>query len=244
MSTPNQSERGAGDVRANPTDDRATPWRLQSSQQQSNLGISIAASDAPTEFVSVLRLLHEADRSGNWPSTGKARSSIMRVADPSTGGSFSLRNTANGKTQRGTRGNLEFPELAAAVFNLEKLIAPGRPPSAMVAVNRLRAGDAFLPHKDAGAGLEQSTALIVGLGDYSGGDLVIEGTSHDIRYRALEFDGWQQRHWTAPFEGEERFSLVWFTPADRADGSKQPYGATLDPKYMSGKVRFNIPGFE
>lgn len=31
------------------------------------------------------------------------------------------------------------------------------------------------------------------------------------RYRPLEFNGWTQRHWTLPFEGE-RFSVVWFTP--------------------------------
>ena len=34
---------------------------------------------------------------------------------------------------------------------------------------------------------------------------------HAIRYAPLEFDGWQQRHWTLPFAGE-RFSIVWFTP--------------------------------
>ena len=35
--------------------------------------------------------------------------------------------------------------------------------------------------------------------------------AHDVRYAPLEFNGWTQRHWTLPFEGE-RFSLVWFTP--------------------------------
>jgi hypothetical protein len=49
------------------------------------------------------------------------------------------------------------------------------------------------------------------LGDYSGGELVVEGEPSDIRYKTLQFDGWRQRHWTLPFEGE-RFSLVWFTP--------------------------------
>jgi len=53
--------------------------------------------------------------------------------------------------------------------------------------------------------------MIVGLGSYSGGELFVEGRSYDIRYKALEFDGWKLRHWTAPFRGQ-RFSLVWFTP--------------------------------
>ena len=56
-----------------------------------------------------------------------------------------------------------FAELVAAVFALEKVIAPTRPPSSMVAINR-RAS--FRPHTDAGAGAGQSTSLIVGLGNY------------------------------------------------------------------------------
>ena len=68
-------------------------------------------------------------------------------------------------------------------------------------------------HVDSGAGAGQSTSLIVGLGDYTGGNLVVEGKEYDIRYRPMEFNGWKQRHWTLPFEGE-RFSLVWFTPKE------------------------------
>jgi len=66
-------------------------------------------------------------------------------------------------------------------------------------------------HTDKGAGSGQSTSLIVALGDYTGGQLVVEGEEKDIRYQPHEFDGWTQRHWTLPFTGE-RYSLVWFTP--------------------------------
>jgi len=107
-------------------------------------------------------------------------------------------------------GNALFPELVAAIFRLEKAIVPaGRPASTMVAVNRRAA---FAPHTDAGAGLGQSTSLLVGLGDYTGGELAVEGAVHEARYQPVEFDGWRERHWTLPFEGE-RFSLVWFSPA-------------------------------
>mmetsp|Transcript_21514 Transcript_21514/g.36030 ORF Transcript_21514/g.36030 Transcript_21514/m.36030 type:complete len:94 (+) Transcript_21514:1-282(+) len=91
---------------------------------------------------------------------------------------------------------------------------PHRPPSTMAAINR-RAQ--FLPHKDAGAGFGQSKSMIVGLGEYQGGQLAVEGDIYDIRYQPLEFDGWKQMHWTLPFEGE-RFSIVWFSPADQ-DGN-------------------------
>lgn len=69
----------------------------------------------------------------------------------------------------------------------------------------------FRPHTDNGAGAGQSNSLIVGLGNYAGGELMVEGVKKDIRYNPIEFDGWKERHWTLPFKGE-RFSLVWFTP--------------------------------
>jgi hypothetical protein len=53
--------------------------------------------------------------------------------------------------------------------------------------------------------------MIVGLGDYSGGEIFVEGQTFDIQYKPIEFDGWGLRHWTNQFVGE-RFSLVWFTP--------------------------------
>jgi hypothetical protein len=61
----------------------------------------------------------------------------------------------------------------------------------------------FRPHTDSGAGAGQSTSLIVGLGNYAGGELVVEGVEKDIRYKAIEFNGWTQRHWTMPFQGEQ-----------------------------------------
>ena len=85
---------------------------------------------------------------------------------------------------------------------------PMRPPSSTVVVNRHAQ---FMPHTDSGAGHGQSKSLIVALGAFTGGELVVEGDVSNIRYRPLEFDGWKQRHWTLPFGGE-RFSLVWFTP--------------------------------
>lgn len=106
------------------------------------------------------------------------------------------------------RGNHLFPALARAAFELEAALLPNRPASTTIAVNR---NARFKPHVDSGAGAGQSKSLIVGLGDYKCGELVVEGEEVDIRYRPLEFNGWTQRHWTRPFFGE-RYSLVWFTP--------------------------------
>ena len=111
--------------------------------------------------------------------------------------------------------NQLFPELVEGIFELEESLSNDpqsgvyqRPSSSHCAVNR---NAQFTPHVDSGRGAGQSLSMICGLGDYNGGELMIEGEPHDIRYIAKDFDGWKQRHWTAPFVGE-RYSLVWFTP--------------------------------
>jgi tRNA U38,U39,U40 pseudouridine synthase TruA len=122
-------------------------------------------------------------------------------------GSFSLGAMPGDKCIQ-PKGNQLFPELMKAAFELEAALCPNREPSSTIAVNR---NAQFRPHTDSGAGAGQSTSLIVGLGTYAGGELMVEGKKHDIRYNGIEFDGWKQRHWTMPFLGE-RYSLVWFTP--------------------------------
>ena len=128
-------------------------------------------------------------------------------------------------------GNQLFPDLVKAIFELEEKLAhllpctaegthKGgtpigggiRPPSSHCAVNR---NAEFTPHVDSGRGEGQSLSLLVGLGDFVGGGLVVDSKSYNVRYAPLEFDGWKQIHYTEPFAGEERFSLVWFTPERR-----------------------------
>jgi hypothetical protein len=59
-------------------------------------------------------------------------------------------------------------------------------------------------------------SMIVGLGDYTGGELIIydqDGNNpvkHDIRYKPLKFNGSIYPHETAPFEGE-RYTLVFYS---------------------------------
>ncbi len=122
-------------------------------------------------------------------------------------GSFSVGLMPGGKNKQ-PKSNFLFPELVQAAFELERVLCPDREPSSTIAINR---NAQFRPHTDSGAGAGQSTSLIVALGTYSGGELMVEGDKHDIRYKAIEFNGWKQRHWTMPFVGE-RYSLVWFTP--------------------------------
>ena len=92
-----------------------------------------------------------------------------------------------------------------------------RQPSSHCAVN---CNAQFTPHVDSGRGTGQKLSMIVGLGNYSGGELLVEGDPFNIKYEPLVFDGWKLRHWTNPFAGE-RFSLVWFTPESKSNDSME-----------------------
>ena len=186
----------------------------------------------PDCYTSTLSLLRDIIATGKWPTTSAARSTIIREANAKKG-SFTVVNPTFQKERCSNDplplGNILFPSLVRAVFDLEQSLsereleyatADGaslhpsshnmqkRLPSSHCAVN---CNAEFTPHVDSGLGAGQSLSMIVGLGDYVGGELAVEGKAHDIRYRPLEFDGWKLRHWTLPFRGE-RFSLVWFTP--------------------------------
>lgn len=139
----------------------------------------------------------------------ESRSSAYVFAEGGGGasGSFSV-GAMPGNSCIQPKANSQFPELMKAAFELEIALCPDRPPSSTIAINR---NAQFRPHVDSGAGAGQSTSLIVGLGTYAGGELVVEGEKKDIRYKAVEFNGWKQRHWVMPFKGE-RYTLVWFTP--------------------------------
>jgi hypothetical protein len=174
-----------------------------------------AAAPPPQEYLEVLRLLREASEGGTWPETTDARKKVIDeegTGGNAQGGSFSVGAMPEGMAA--PRGNVLFPELLRAAFKLERAISPpGRKPSSTIAINRHAT---FLPHRDTGAGAGQTLSCIVALGDFRGGEVVVEGAVHDIRYRPVQFDGWKQRHWTLPFSGE-RFSLVYFTPLGVTD---------------------------
>lgn len=66
------------------------------------------------------------------------------------------------------------------------------------------------PHKDKG---NNGESYIIGFGDYTGGELNIEGEKHDIKYKFLKFDGCAKTHWVEPFEGD-RYTAIFFRHKD------------------------------
>lgn len=190
----------------------------------------------PEMYRGTLDLLRDIVASNKWPKTSVARSTVIRSSvesqqakgDKAAGGSFTVVNPAKIGSYNLPLANTLFPDLVYSVFELEEALCQTeitrahengsassipnnmRVPSSHCAVN---CNAQFTLHVDSGRGQGQSVSMIVGLGDYLQGEIGVEGTYHGIRYKPLEFDGWKLRHWTNVYHGE-RFSLVWFTPAD------------------------------
>ena len=63
-----------------------------------------------------------------------------------------------------------------------------------------------LPHKDKN---NLGDSLILSFGNFSGGNLLIEGKKFDIYKRPLQFNGSLLTHSTEPFQGT-RYSIVFY----------------------------------
>jgi hypothetical protein len=164
----------------------------------------------PVLFQACLSVLRGIEERGEWPNTSVGRRTVIvdeeksfrevlaerdcvkkekdkgeagrgnvKSKNAGASGSFSigLMPTETGGSVM-PAGNEKFPELVKAAFLLERALLPGRPGSSTIAVNR---NAQFRPHTDSGAGAGQSLSLIVAMGDYVGGDLMVEGERKDIR---------------------------------------------------------------
>jgi hypothetical protein len=60
-------------------------------------------------------------------------------------------------------------------------------------------------HKDS---TNVGNSYIISYGNYTGGELVIEGVPHDTR-TGLIFNGFEKEHWNNPIEGE-KYSVIFF----------------------------------
>ena len=103
-----------------------------------------------------------------WPGSSVARQKVVTddtlAEHGGVGGTFSIGVLPGNLAQ--PKANSLFPELLKACFALERVVAPHRPPSSTIAVNKHAQ---FRPHRDTGAGNGQSKSLIVTLGNFTGG---------------------------------------------------------------------------
>jgi tRNA U38,U39,U40 pseudouridine synthase TruA len=184
-------------------------------------------SESPEAYNKVLIELRRILGNGLWPETSMARSNVIRQhfnnAEPARkDGSFTIVNPNIQTNHSLPLGNSRFPDLVEAVFELENILSKqerarcitvndsksdvsiaDRQASSHCAVN---CNAQFTPHVDSGRGSGQKLSMIVGMGNYAGGELLVEGEPFNIQYQLLVFDGWRLRHWTNRFAGE-RFSL-------------------------------------
>lgn len=113
-----------------------------------------------------------------------------------------------GYTQRVlTRANKVVPSNAmlannSEIYNECKNVFPDFEFNA-VQINKNFKCDPHYDNKNSGI------SLVMGLGDYTGGELVIEGEENDIRYKPIVFNGSTKQHWVNSFEGD-RYSIVLF----------------------------------
>ena len=200
-------------------------YALYQRTQQAHDGEGGAAVvSVPSAYGRVLEMLR-AITSDQWPRTSNARRERI-AAGPGgdaeveekkpAGESFSLGAMPIGPGLRQPQANAAFSDLLEACLDLEAEIMLERPPSSTVVINR---NAQFKPHTDSGAGAGQSCSLIVGLGEYNGGGLVVEGKVHHIAYSPVEFDGWKQVHWTLVSHESIFPPLFFFSPNLSSDRS-------------------------
>lgn len=62
-------------------------------------------------------------------------------------------------------------------------------------------------HKDA---KNDGQSLIIGLGDYEGGNLYVEGVKHNIKDNPVIFDGFRQEHYNDEITSGTKYSLIYY----------------------------------
>lgn len=105
--------------------------------------------------------------------------------------------------------NRKYPDLLRALINFgNKVVPPGWEYTAITLNKNVRAKK----HRD---GNNVGRSVIVGIGDYTGGDLRVwnlAGTEHadlDLRDRPAMFNGALRAHETQPFDGE-RWTIIYY----------------------------------
>jgi len=108
-------------------------------------------------------------------------------------------------TYTGSRWNFQRIELYQELLQLAARILPPDFHWLSIQVNVNYETE---PHLDKG---NRGESAIIGFGDYSGGDLVVNEVDVSIKNRVIYFDGSQLLHYTRPFTGT-RYSVVFHTP--------------------------------
>lgn len=101
-----------------------------------------------------------------------------------------------------SRNNKRYPKHYKEMLILAEYINPDFKWTTIVINDNYKS----LPHKDKN---NDGISIIIGFGDYEGGELNVEGTKHNIRYKPFVMDASTQLHSTEDWTGS-RYSIVLF----------------------------------
>lgn len=105
-----------------------------------------------------------------------------------------------------SRFNKRFPDLYAECCKLMEEFDPDFKFNCI----QINKNQRCAPHKDTN---NEGLSYIIGLGDYTGGWLVVDEVPFKIKNGFVKFDG-HKTHYTKPFRGT-RYSIVFFTTKAR-----------------------------
>ena len=105
-----------------------------------------------------------------------------------------------------TRGPSRYNKKFEKLFNLLKELMLKNDPSFEYTTIQINKCVYCKPHVDKN---NVGPSYIIALGDFTGGELVVEREHHCIKNKFQKFDG-RNAHWITPFNGT-RYSLVFFT---------------------------------
>lgn len=107
-----------------------------------------------------------------------------------------------GRTRGPSKHNRYHPELFEA---LQIFMAHTKPKFTYTTI-QINKNVECRPHIDTN---NVGPSYIIALGNFTGGELMLEGRALNIKNRLVKFDG-TKGHWTSPFQGE-RYSIIFFT---------------------------------
>ena len=107
-----------------------------------------------------------------------------------------------GKTKGPSRFNKKFPALLKKLRKMMRLWHP----TFKYTTIQVNKNFSSKPHVDKN---NVGLSYVIAMGDYTGGEIYVEGKEHNINNKFLKFNG-TLGHWVAPYKGE-RYSLVFFT---------------------------------
>jgi FkbM family methyltransferase len=121
------------------------------------------------------------------------------------------------------------------LFNLLNKLADSINPDHLFSTITINRNVKCKPHKDL---KNNGTTMIVGLGDYTGGELVINGTKHDIHYKPLYFNGFLHEHYNEDWTGD-RYSLMYYSYKGAWDIKHRPEDVPIIKEVLHGNAYHN-----